>query len=276
MEKVSDFKRKILFMDYPGEVGASNYVSFTCDIIKQYKDFFRSDVGGCWDENEFVDINLTNPYALNEKKCSEALEEIKNCDYSIVVFVGHGCNYDGLDMIQLNSNEKLFPVEQLYTNAKKRLVIIDSCRTYLGQLSVPSLSFMISESEDSRRERNRESYNKIIRDIPNHIELIQSTQKGRKARTLSSEKSSVFSRAFLEIIKSLASSRPAKCRRLMKINDPYSVSYNGIKAEVDNAIANNNQQSDYNCFIGNIEYRPENGEKGYFPLLCIDNNNNLL
>lgn len=260
--KGNGFTRSILFMDYPGERGV-NYIDYTRNIIGEYKKFFKSDIGGCWEDGEFIDMhdeygyfeNTNNPQGCLESK----LKILNGCDYSIVVFVGHGCYHNHMDKIQL-SQDVLFSVNDLYKNAGKRLVIVDSCRSLLTQEYIPSFTKIIRESKEyDYRNENKKYYNRIISDMQDHIELIQSTQICQYAATIHIEKTSVFSKAFFNVI----NQKKDIARSIQLMGRPYQLSYEEIKNEVDNEMIRlrfPNQKS---------QYTPDPCVQEKFPLIAV-------
>lgn len=251
-------------MDYPGEQGAQNYVPFTRTIIEKYKEFFKSDVGGCWNEDEFIDLYENYGYfnnGYNPGTClSTELLKLKGYAYVIIVFIGHGCNHEKLDQIQITSKE-ITPISNFLPFIKKGLVIIDSCRSYLSEdaISIPKL--ILESQMFGIRERNRDYYNNLIVDAPDHIEIIQSTQKGEIARTIPHEKNSVFSKAFFEVL-----GEKNKLAREKQISGQANyISYNDIKDEVDAKMAGYGFSQQESQFTPNLS-----NDNRYLPLIAVD------
>ena len=210
-ENVNGFMRRILFI-YLGKKNDEDQDPHHCiadNTIKEYKEFFKSDIGGCWEEkeenSELVDLNLN----ATNKDLMEEIAKLDNFCYSIIVYVGHGNSDDDddNDYIQIPGNEPPLKISELYTpGTKKRLLIIDACRS-----SVDKQSLNESKQYNTRewnitvgnKQSNKKLYNGIISDIKSpHVEIIQSTEKGHYAQGVKEECITVFAKALFEVLQS--------------------------------------------------------------------------
>ena len=189
-------QRKLLLLCNPGYEEYRNYVPQTYDIIKAYKQYFKSAFGGVWQDDE-IDEMPDSLYGMGQN-CwlAKKIEQYDKLDYSMIVFIGHGGAYDKLDFIQL-SGGKAFAIKDLYRNENtiKRTIIIDSCRSYIE----PDILKLLLEARKKNTEDCRCLYDNIIKEAEPHCELLQSTQYGELANT--TETGSVFSDAFFNVLK---------------------------------------------------------------------------
>lgn len=273
--------RKILFFDYPGDKQSNNLIN-THHIIERYKEFFESGFGGCWNaKSEFIDLNenghrFTNitDFAL---EFGSALRTLNQCDFSIIMFVGHGCAYNGIDRIQVlppsqNIEDYTIPVSCLYKDIEggkgKRLILIDSCRSTPRILSCTEY---LNESKEydwlkehfGNSSNNRDYYNQLFAEAPNHIELIQSTQRGEEAYTITQEESSVFTKSLFSVIK-----QKLKTVRFVQLSgNDYHITYNNILKDVNTDMSKKNYKSQQSQLT---VIPPETNT--HFPLIALDGN----
>jgi len=192
-------RRKLLLLGNPGIVG-QNYVPSVPAVVRRYKEYFKSEVGGYWTDDEIIEEPDGYDISSEETWLTFQLVDIqKNADYSIILFVGHGGAYHGKDLIEL-SKGKIIPLSCFlplkgYEDITKRTIIVDACRSLVGgtseQLILESKSF--SGNGQLMGESCREYYNQLIENCEPHIELIQSTLYGSVAN--STERGTAFSDA---------------------------------------------------------------------------------
>lgn len=180
-------RRKLLLLGNPGVVG-QNYVPSVPAVINRYKEYFKSEVGGYWADDEIIEE--PDGYDINSEVSWLAfqLKELnQNVDYSVIVFVGHGGAYLGNDQLQLSKGQ-ILPLNCMmapsgFENIIKRTLIVDACRSLVGgtleQLILESRSF--SGNGQLIGEYCREYYNQIIVNCEPHVEVIQSTLYGSVA-----------------------------------------------------------------------------------------------
>ncbi len=178
--------RKVLLLQNPGEEGV-NLVPTVGFALKRYKRFFMSEVGGCWKEDEIIEIEGNYTDEGEYTAVNSELAEMTKCDYSIVVFVGHGDAFKGYDEIQL-SKGKTLPVSTLMyhpitRNILNRTIFIDACRSFVA----PSETQILLENAGYKGGGQlnwtncRDYYDILVATPEPRLELIQSTQPGQKA-----------------------------------------------------------------------------------------------
>jgi hypothetical protein len=99
--------------------------------VKNYHHFFRSSMGGSWEDYEIEK-------KLNPRKIDLQVELLilKNMalDYLIVIFSGHG-GQKRETVLELNSSGETINDTELQNIAKRQLNIYDCCRSYPEDLS---------------------------------------------------------------------------------------------------------------------------------------------
>ncbi len=199
--------RKLLLLGNPGFVGV-NYSPSVAPVLKRYKDFFKSEVGGYWTDGVNGEI-IEEPVGLDRKSevtwlVFQLMELNKNTDYSVIVFVGHGGAYLGNDQVQLSRGEVL-PLSCLQAplgmeDKIKRTIIVDACRSLIGaapqQLVLEEKAF--SGEGQLMGSYCRDYYNKVIEDCEPHVELLQSTKYGEFAKINPNHTGTAFSDALFD------------------------------------------------------------------------------
>ena len=181
-------RRKLLLLGNPGIVGL-NYVPSVPAVINRYKEYFKSEVGGYWADDEIIEEPVGFDINSEETWLAVQLADIqKNADYSIILFVGHGEAYHGDDFVEL-SKGKIIPLSSFlplkgYESITKRTVIVDACRSLIGATSSQLIIENRAFSGNGQLDGNycQEYYNKLIEDCEPHIEMLQSTQYGKIAK----------------------------------------------------------------------------------------------
>ena len=134
--------------------------------IENYKQFFKSPVGGSWLEREFtVKLNPTKRELTNE------LIRLKNLslDYVIVVFSGHG-GQERETVLELNPQGELIGETELEFIAKRQLNIFDCCRCYPETITDSRQFEALIKSFSSFNTRERYE-NRILKAIPQQVIL---------------------------------------------------------------------------------------------------------
>ena len=180
--------RKVLLLQNPGVEGI-NLVPTVEAALNRYKRFFISEAGGCWDEvNEIIEISGIHTPESEYKDLILNLRELNKCDYSIIVFIGHGDAYDGDDKIQLSKGWRVPVSTFMYTPANnnkilKRTIIIDACRCFVA----PTQTQILLEDTSYKGlglldwNNSRDFYDNLVSTPEPRLELIQSTQPGEEA-----------------------------------------------------------------------------------------------
>jgi hypothetical protein len=194
--------RKLLLLANPGIQGV-NWAPQVFNVLERYKQYFKSSVGGYWQDDEIIDYqDIDNPKAEASWVGTQLVDMTKNAEYSVIVFVGHGGAMHGDDYIQLSKGE-LCPVSCLTDNmgyAVKRTVVVDACRSFIGapQQLVLEEQRTFSQGGILLGIHCRDYYNEIINNSTPHIELIQSTQYGVPA--VATSHGTAFSDALFGIV----------------------------------------------------------------------------
>ena len=115
--------------------GHENFLPGTQQDAKFLKKFLMSDLGGDW-TNEEIKI-YTNP---TEEEIL-TINEIQ-CDYSIVVFTGHGFTNDENEELYFDINDIGYHNKYFKTQALKQTLIYDCCRSYF----TPEANYTLFES----------------------------------------------------------------------------------------------------------------------------------
>lgn len=120
--------RKALIISNPGEKGDENYCEGVNVDVQNYKNFLMSAEGGWWYESEIVCLEKPTPELLNKW-----LQQMKNIEYTIIVFCGHGYSYENDTIIELNKDCG-YNSNSLKNGANKRIIILDCCRVVSNYL----------------------------------------------------------------------------------------------------------------------------------------------
>lgn len=159
--------KKILIISNPGELGAENYCAGVNKDVENYKKFFTSSLGGKWYEWEIE--HLIQP---DVTRVENSLEKMRTLDYSIIVFTGHGYSMDGDTYVELKpgkdkkdrSND--LRVDEFRLANKKRLIIVDCCRSELQPIDESEEVYMENLMKAFSQQKTRERYERRIQDTP--------------------------------------------------------------------------------------------------------------
>jgi len=258
--------RKLLLLGNPGIVGV-NYTPAVVPVLKRYKDFFKSEVGGFWYDGDNGEI-IEEPAGLDRKSevtwlVFQLMELNKNTDYSVIVFEGHGGAYLGNDQVQLSQGE-ILPLSCLLApmgmeDKIKRTIIVDACRTLIGaipqQLVLESKTF--SGEGQLMGSYCRDYYNNVIEKCDPHVELLQSTKYGEVAKINSDHTGTAFSDALFDTFNTKVPqwNRDALGDRCGQLNKGFS----DILSDVQSKMTSYSQVPDYSRF----------GGSGDFPLYAV-------
>ena len=118
-------KRKILIITNPGEKGDEHYCNGVYVDADNYKSFFKAPYGGYWSEQtEILHLDKPSKIVVNRE-----INELGLCDFSILIFCGHGfySSHSDSNIIQLNKDDRIDSLD-LRKAYNKRIIILDSCR----------------------------------------------------------------------------------------------------------------------------------------------------
>lgn len=118
--------RVALLIGCPGIRGRDGYLKGVTNDIERYADFMQTPAGGAWAGSEIW--TLMNP---NYRAVTNAVASLAACDYSVVLFSGHGRmeRRGNTSILGLIANEEINMVE-LDTRSARQLLILDACRSY--------------------------------------------------------------------------------------------------------------------------------------------------
>lgn len=132
--------------------------------MDRYKIFFKSNYGGAWEDTEIILRTPQSPsletYSLM-LGCEAKEAGISLCDYTVIVFSGHGCVRDN-QLTFLCDKELMLSANDLFLMflGKRMLLIADSCLCLTkGVVStLDNVYNSLDESVSRPREKYRELY----------------------------------------------------------------------------------------------------------------------
>lgn len=135
--------------------------------IKNYKAFFKGNLGGAWDEDLEI-YQMINPSRIS-LLTRLALLKAENLDYLIVVFSGHG-GQERETVLELNKDGDVIYDSELKNIAKRQLNIYDCCRCF------DEVSKAVESKQLFASARNNASIRKIYEErimqaIPQQVSL---------------------------------------------------------------------------------------------------------
>ncbi|MTI82405.1 MAG: caspase family protein [Firmicutes bacterium] len=141
-------KRHALILSNPGESGAENYCEGVNVDVNNYTSFLKSALGGTWYNNEITHLNRPSKLDTNN-----AIKDISSCDYSLIIFCGHGFYSASREstILQLRKNEEIDFLD-LKNEAKKRTIILDCCRKV--EKDIITEERMIAKFSEAKAELN--------------------------------------------------------------------------------------------------------------------------
>src|ERR1035437_8077547 len=166
-------KRKILIITNPGEKGDEYYCNGVYVDAENYISYFTAPYGGYWSEESEI-LHLDKPSIL---QVDNEIKELGLCDFSIIVFCGHGyySKKKESNILHLNKVEE-FNSNDFRINSKKRIIILDSCRKVGEEDLSESEIFkarkyfsLLSSQKNLHPEDCKRYYNQTIDECKNQI-----------------------------------------------------------------------------------------------------------
>lgn len=116
--------RKALIIINPGEQDSENYCQGVRLDARNYKAFLLAPFGGSWLESEIETLDRPSVSAAKS-----AIERLRESDYGLIVFSGHGYSKDISDstILELSREEELDSAE-LKKGCPKMTLVLDCCR----------------------------------------------------------------------------------------------------------------------------------------------------
>lgn len=188
--------RRLILISNPGREAEGNYQFTTEQVIDRFENYFRSNIGGRWEDGEISKFGEHSPLNVHDMHCIMNELDSPDCEYSMVVFCGHGgAAANGEESIQLPRavdvrTPNCFPVSRLISQNEaddvrrriRRTVILDACRTIIRvapqQLFEGNMMMQVLLMDGNLC---RQHYNNIIAQNIPHVELLQSTSFGAPA-----------------------------------------------------------------------------------------------
>lgn len=250
--------RHLVLISNPGNSSDKNYVKTTEEVLNRWESFFKSPIGGYWQESEITRYNESKPVTPDEvKRLMIPLNTIQ-CEYSIIVFCGHGCcTADDKDAIQLPiptpDDSRLLPVDALLGEGLsfvRRTVILDACRSL-----IPYSSTQLFEAKqfssickiDGVECRNY--YNALVMQTSPHVEILYSTSEHQKA--FASIEGSAYADAMSNLVR--MKSLPWKSLAINDRYGQYCYSMCDLQKELTSDLVNRNIQTPDYKIIGKAD-----------------------
>lgn len=116
-------KRGILIILNPGDYrDKEHYCAGVYKDKDNYIDFFKSNKGGAWEEDEMVVRDMPDYHTVRKD-----IMNLDRLDYSMIIFSGHGyTDVRGYTMLELNTVGDECCADELQNS--RRTVILDCCR----------------------------------------------------------------------------------------------------------------------------------------------------
>lgn len=151
--------RRALIIINPGEPGDENYAEGVYKDAENYHSFFTDPLGGYWYDSE---IKILETPSKND--VYHELVKLNDCDFSIVIFCGHGyhSSRSHTDILEIKKGVEIDSAD--FRDGDKRICILDNCREIIDDH--PLLDHVFAESKaytpQLNPERCRAEYNKSI------------------------------------------------------------------------------------------------------------------
>lgn len=124
-------RKQALIISNPGETGSSGYCEGVNKDVVNYKNFLKQPSGGLWYESEIR--HLPRPSASEVRN---AIKQLKDVDYSLVIFSGHGYYSARTEstVLVLRKDEEINSME-LRNGSLRQTLILDCCREVAKELA---------------------------------------------------------------------------------------------------------------------------------------------
>jgi hypothetical protein len=165
---IQKFRRKVIFIK--GFSKNKQELSATMAFVDKYKEWFKSNAGGAYEENE---IKILEDITAEELKLNLESDIL---DFVVVIAIGHGANQEDCQLFGLNHEEiiKLGQIVELI-KSDKQLWLIESCRVLRSDIEAIDLNDKkplfkkggVLPPAPITREKSRALYNKQIKNCDN-------------------------------------------------------------------------------------------------------------
>lgn len=166
-------RKKVLLISNNGS--HANYLPGVSRDVQNYYDFFRSDEGGAWEDDE---IKSYNGILTEGSLHTVLLTMINDIDYFVIVFTDHGYSTPERNtMLELSpGNDCMLNNITTWLARKRYLIILDSCRQVMklnegGQINDQRL-FNGRVVDTEYRHLCREFYDNALDNMPVETHVI--------------------------------------------------------------------------------------------------------
>src|SRR5690349_18157549 len=116
--------RGALIIVSPGNPTAQNYCGGVYKDRDHYNDLLQAPFGGLWKPNEIRIFDEPDASTVRAE-----VERLGNCDYSLVVFSGHGYFSTRYDSTIIELREDVpFDSNDLIPDSPRKTLVLDCCR----------------------------------------------------------------------------------------------------------------------------------------------------
>ncbi len=164
-------KRRSLLISNPGVEGSEDYAVGTLADVQNLKKLLLSPMGGFWKEDEIIIRNKPSKLEL-----LGLIGTLKNVDYALVLFSGHGAYSATLNdtILELNEREEINSKE-LRQGALKQSLILDCCRVITQEVILAKILEASKRLTQSFNPADcRLYYDKRIEECPKSLTVLYS------------------------------------------------------------------------------------------------------
>ena len=187
-------KRRALIIGNPGETGAENYCEGVNRDLENYPRFLQTAYGGVWNKHDIEILKRPRVQAVRD-----AIAKVRDADYSLVVFTGHGYHLQPRDstILELKKDEEIDSAE-LRRGAAKQTLVLDCCRKVYRQVTIAERAiFKAMAAPTLHPQHCRYYYNKQIEECFPGLIVINSCTVGQTAGD-ASDKGGWYSYSFIQ------------------------------------------------------------------------------
>lgn len=181
----------VIGCDFP--VGHPSHLPGVYTDFNEFKCFLRSDFGGGWSSNEIISLAYPTIATLNKY-----LRLANGSDLVWVYFSGHGFQRQGQAHIQIQPDTS-YPIDNLWVNAKRQVVMVDACRNEIIDDSIPFLGDIEEIFPIQHTQLSRQLFANYLSASPQGQILLQSSISGQTS--LDTHGGGLFTKTVLSQIK---------------------------------------------------------------------------
>lgn len=156
--------------------------------IANLRNYFKSPIGGLWNDSELVTLISPTAYKINSE-----IQLLKDKDYSLIFFAGHGyhSNHKNRTILHINSSETMDSID-LRVGAQKHSLILDCCRVRVEDRRflksvMESMTFDAAQRQTLTPGECRRYFDKAISECANGIVVMNSCSINETAGESASE-----------------------------------------------------------------------------------------